>query len=74
MGICEEQGEVREGRNQRAELGWEGYGDPGWSGDFTSWNQSGPHGTLETNRSVSKRNLLLGGTQHFRLLILHFFL
>lgn len=102
-------GEVREGRNWRAELGWEGYGDPGWSGvslshpsletlrqprirektekqtkktesvkqgwqrekglisfqipratpDFTSWNQSGPNGNFQTNRSVSKRNSAL---------------
>lgn len=111
-------GEVREGRNRRAELGWEGYGDPGCSvvslsnpsletlrqtrirektetnsvkqgwqrgkglisfqipratTDFTSWNQSGPIGTLETNRSVSKRNSVLRWDTTFQAAHITFF-
>lgn len=112
-------GEVREGRNRRAELGWEGYGDSGCSVVSLShpsletlrqtrirektekqtvlnrigrgekdWFHSRYLGPLQTlplgtnpvpmeplrlTGQSPKGIQLLGGTQHFRLLILHFF-
>lgn len=42
--------------------------------ETTSWNQSGPHGTLETNRSVSKRNSVLRWDTTFQAAHITFFL